>query len=314
MADPVLFDPRVEELLREIAADPDSTLLRVPRPARLSVVLERRPLVGVATAGLTLAERELVRVHAGTCAQLFRECAVAVLHSSPQASANHLRHNSTAKPNRIESLDEWRLRTAAMQKDIEEALRAEPGWLAVMRCVSAADRSEALSIESLISAAARLEPTDQGRILLAQDLGSCGREVEARDLLGAVLSNRPSPANRAAALANNGWISSKRGDARAATCGYRAAAEMRPDFAPSVCGWLSTALDAADRDESYEAAAFATAVLPAAHPAVDEFVQLTLAQIGSGLVTTSDATRDLARKLADRFGGSAGAIAHVRFH
>jgi hypothetical protein len=62
-AEAAIFSPEVEELLREIAKEPDSVLLRVPREKVPAALLETRSPIGPMTAGLSSAERELVRVH-----------------------------------------------------------------------------------------------------------------------------------------------------------------------------------------------------------------------------------------------------------
>ncbi|MCA9067038.1 MAG: hypothetical protein KDA96_28440, partial [Planctomycetaceae bacterium] len=54
------LDPEVEGLLREIAADPGSSLLRVERPKTLRPLLEREHAAGARMAGLTNAERHLL--------------------------------------------------------------------------------------------------------------------------------------------------------------------------------------------------------------------------------------------------------------
>jgi tetratricopeptide (TPR) repeat protein len=58
-----IFTPEVEELLREIAKEPNSVLLRMPREKVKASLMEKRSPVGPMTAGLSNAERELVRVH-----------------------------------------------------------------------------------------------------------------------------------------------------------------------------------------------------------------------------------------------------------
>lgn len=66
------FDPEVEALLREIAEDPRSNLLRVPRPMASRALVEDVPIVSVATAGLTKAERHLAIVHREELSYLLR--------------------------------------------------------------------------------------------------------------------------------------------------------------------------------------------------------------------------------------------------
>jgi hypothetical protein len=63
MTEPILLDPRAEEILRDIAADPNSCLLRL-QPDDLARSLRRGELPDRAgTTGLPRAERELLRAH-----------------------------------------------------------------------------------------------------------------------------------------------------------------------------------------------------------------------------------------------------------
>jgi hypothetical protein len=74
-----IFTPEVEVLLREIAAEPDSVLLRMPREKVKASLMETRSPVGPMTAGLSNAERELVRVHREEFAFQLRQAAWAKL-------------------------------------------------------------------------------------------------------------------------------------------------------------------------------------------------------------------------------------------
>ena len=73
MTAPLLFDPEIEGLLQEIAADPRSHLLKVDRPTALSIALDRDPRISIAKAGLTSAERHLLQVHRVEVAWLLRQ-------------------------------------------------------------------------------------------------------------------------------------------------------------------------------------------------------------------------------------------------
>jgi len=68
-----LLDPEIEELLRQIARDPRSTLLRVTRPQIAKGLFERSPAVGARAAGLTAAERQLLCVHREETALMLRQ-------------------------------------------------------------------------------------------------------------------------------------------------------------------------------------------------------------------------------------------------
>ena len=73
--DSPIFSPEIEELLREVAAEPDSMLLRMPREKVRGTLLENRSPLGPMTAGLSSAERELVRVHRDEFAYQLRRAA-----------------------------------------------------------------------------------------------------------------------------------------------------------------------------------------------------------------------------------------------
>jgi len=58
-----VFSPELESLLREVAADPQSMLLRTPRPRLVAGYLDRSLVSRDALRARTLAEGELLRVH-----------------------------------------------------------------------------------------------------------------------------------------------------------------------------------------------------------------------------------------------------------
>jgi hypothetical protein len=310
MAEPLLFSPRLEGLLREMAADPRSSLLRVPRPARLGVVLERRPLVGMATAGLTLAERELVRAHREELAMLLRELAVALLHASPQAAVSHLRARSSDHPVRVESPAEWRERATRQLRGNGEQVPSSACEL-LLRCT----RDEALGpgtpIAEVLAAAAQCQPTDQGCILWAQDLIASGDFDTAASLLAPVALGPASAVNRACSIANQAWIASKQGQPARAADLYRTAAALHSDVAIAPLSWLTTSFDAMDASSARDAARMLNARLAEGHAAVVEFAELTSAQLRVGVLSRSARSRALARTITDDFDGSARFIAHA---
>lgn len=82
-----IFSPEVEELLHEIAREPDSILLRVPREKVPAMLMETRSPIGPMTAGLTSAERELVRVHREEFAFQLRQACWVKLATSEEGNA-----------------------------------------------------------------------------------------------------------------------------------------------------------------------------------------------------------------------------------
>lgn len=67
-----LLDPEVEAILREVAQDPDSVLLRVDRPKELRVLVAGGDTIVRGKTGLSKAEKQLLEVHRDEAAYLLR--------------------------------------------------------------------------------------------------------------------------------------------------------------------------------------------------------------------------------------------------
>lgn len=73
MIEPKLFSPEAEEVLRDVARDPNSTLLRFPRRSRVRSLFELTDYSLPLRSNLTYAERELLDVHREEVAAGLRE-------------------------------------------------------------------------------------------------------------------------------------------------------------------------------------------------------------------------------------------------
>jgi hypothetical protein len=71
-----LYDPEVEHLIQEIAADPRSMLLRVDRSDHRVAYLSAQDRLSARRAGLTLAERHLLRVYRDEVAALLSHACI----------------------------------------------------------------------------------------------------------------------------------------------------------------------------------------------------------------------------------------------
>src|SRR5262245_29595941 len=89
------LDPAIEELLRDIAQDPDACLLRVPRPKALSALARGESIEVSGMTGLTHAERELVRVHRDEIAYLLRTLCARLLIERPKTGLRLLPSSRT---------------------------------------------------------------------------------------------------------------------------------------------------------------------------------------------------------------------------
>jgi hypothetical protein len=300
VAEPILFDARIEELLREVAADPKSRLLRVPRPAQLGAVLGRRPSVGVATAGLGAAERELVALHRGELAYLLRKLAVVRLFESPAAATSRVRTYFSGGPRLATDRGEWVDATRTKLEGLSDDGPVDPGRELLERCVRAPESMNSLDVTAIAAAANMLDPTDQARIYAANWRGNeLQRRGEAFEVLVSVIEGPGSPENTSIAAANIGRLESMFGDSRSACRWYRRSTESSFSTTTAALSWLTTALDCGDVVEAQAASERIDHPLNGHDSAIQEFVALLKAQRSARVLEPAARSRLLAARLSD---------------
>ncbi len=168
-SEPMLLEPELESLLREVAADPDSSLLRVPRAKALPMLYEDRPAAGPATAGLSLAEREILRVHRLEVAWLLRQVCVWRLVEGSRSRmfvSRYVTAQDRRAPLRPSALVEgYRLETHIKNGDADLSLA-----LALLSQAVARTSNEDPCVLELAAASQCLHPSNEARILGGQDL------------------------------------------------------------------------------------------------------------------------------------------------
>lgn len=172
MSDLVAINPEIEGLLREVAADPDSCLLRLPsdslrRGARRAELPDRAGLTG-----LRPAERELLRTWRRETAYLLLVACYRQQVTAPEHK--HLVHRVSFDGRLTRFLDRpWaRLGSTRLGLPSESALCQALALLA--KCASP-DGKRWPSVFELASAASRIEPSTASRNYAALDLILNGR-------------------------------------------------------------------------------------------------------------------------------------------
>lgn len=184
------LDPGLEELLRAVATDPDSTLLRVPRPERLRGLFERADPGRISSVGRTVAERALLDTHRAELAWLLGEAAMTRLiagegdmrfmtHFEPSGRERHPL-NSTELADRLQRLPrEFELEPSGRALAILDTCVSEPG-------------QERPTPRALASLAFSCQPTSRARAIHAYSLAVDGECDGAILGAGYVLDAAPS--------------------------------------------------------------------------------------------------------------------------
>ncbi|MFN0242646.1 MAG: hypothetical protein ACKVWV_07105 [Planctomycetota bacterium] len=194
-----LLDADFEALLREVAANPRSSLLRVERPRMLPELFDERVHLGSQRAGLTSAERHLLQVHRGEVAWLLREACMIKLIEGPRNRRYVSPYSGPGK--KVELLSDRQLarRVDESEDASRDSIECLDGLELLQRCV--ADRvGEEPNVAELATASLRLEPSDQARLMVGLDLTNRGAPRSALELLRRFMDDEPSDLYAAIAL------------------------------------------------------------------------------------------------------------------
>ena len=215
------FDPEVVELLREVVADPASTLTRMP-PERLKRWIPGpEEVISPHGSYLTKAERHL--------ALAYREQAAWVLL---HACIERLTPGDSLvfSPARVRPDVLRRSAGRFHERSVEEPAGSLLGSVA---------RGEEPTASQLATAALRLVPSDAARNCLAAALHKEGSSLGGLRLLKRILANQPSVVFRSLAWENQGLIHSARKEyRRACECYDWSVRAMEDRLRPRV--WLLT--------------------------------------------------------------------------
>ena len=301
---PNLMDPEVEGILREIAADPRSRLLRVDRPGLFSAILDHDPRISSFAAGLTAAERHLLDVHRAEVAWLLREACLMKFYGDVDYAMWVDETLPKQGSRRISTIAQWNRRKEA-ELALDEDESVGDAYDLVRRCF---ESRAALSVTQLASMALRLEPRDNARLYIAFDL-LFTRQVDAsRRILLDLFESPPSLANAAAAHEALALGYAIQGDRGAALKHSRYGTELELDSCEPPMNWVLNALLLEDLDELVRASFRLNEVAGREHPSVQSFVRRIEVQNELGMLTPSPRARSLAQEHGDALAPAARRI------
>lgn len=243
-----VLDPELEQLLVEVAADPDSCLLRVPRPKALPALFESDTRVSDRMAGLNLAERELLRVHRRELAELLLEVCRYKLIEGPRSRDFYFRYRAdgrTMTPLDPETAAERAGGRHAEFDGPEEAATVE----LIHSCVSSAGEG-APTVATLATAARRLNSSIHARGLAAQDYAHGRAPWASTRVLGELIADAPTLLDKAVMWAAIGIAYSRLQQYGRSHSAYVEASTVCPDYYPA---WVSRLLLACQSNRPFDA-------------------------------------------------------------
>ncbi len=222
-SEPMLLDPEVEELLREVAADPDSALLRVPREKAVRTLYEDVAAAGPVTSGLSAAELEILRVHRLELAWLLRQACVTKLVNGVN-TRSFVGSYLTAKT-RVTSVMPSEMPDTTHPATWAQA--SDSAWLRGCRLLEDAIAGPARDVPTILDlalAAHRLEPSHDSRVLASQYLALAHSSRSAIAALRPVLASVAGSRISVCAWTTLGLARNKQGQLVEAHLAYRSAA------------------------------------------------------------------------------------------
>lgn len=307
---PLELDPNLEEVLRDIAADPRSRLFQTT-PRQLALGLRGNiPKISSRQAALTAAERHLVDVHREEVAWLlYKACQRGVLDKKCSTLGVH---RWISKNESVHALSENELRGQA------ERIQRTPPSNALDRRAEVFQRSQSLEFDfhapdlrRLAHDSLALVPRDETRLILAMALIQEDSFAEALHSLRWVLGNHPRAFNSYAAHADCALICWRCQSLEPAIAHYRRANRVNPETAIPLCYMLSLAIELQNEQLASKTAEMLADLGTPSGEMVGECIEFTQLQLQPCSSSTLSARKAIARRIIEDHPHSAGRIARV---
>jgi len=307
MSESLTFDPELEGLLREIAADPRSRLLRIPRSPRPRDVLAIPEPVSRARAGLSLAERHLIEVHRDEAADVMRRACLVRFFIDPQRSIYVHRSKSVGESIHVDTPDELQQRASNNILDARTSNVHIDGLSLIEACTSH-DLGGTISITQLARASQLLQHTDVAEDYVGLDQVISGDRLLGERVLLRLVTTSSSPYLLSCAYEALGLSGGLHDNDRVAMERYKAAALACPGRPSSAMSWLYFATRVADRPEALHASATLGELGRIGNDVLDAFVAAHIQQDQCGAEPASHEARLLALDLKSLVGEGPGRV------
>jgi len=308
-ADRPIYEPEVEELLRELAVDPTSTLLRVPRKGVVPTLFDKNAMVSPRAAGLSSAERHLLQVYREDVELLLRQAYLLYCKSNEPFGPTHSWTITVDHHHELPAIEEWDFRAQGALGRPLLGDGAPEAHEVLAHCV----RESPISVPSpvqLAAAALRLVPTNQARIYVASDLHLNGRIETGLRAFREVMA-QCSSFHKSYCLQNMSRAYEDLGDTLAASrCVAEAAliCGRRPD---PLMNWLYVSIQRADQESALNAAMRIDELLKHDHEALVGFVKDLVERRRLGWWKPSSGARAFVLGIEERLGPASRSVANA---
>ncbi len=308
---PEIFGKEVEGLLRELAADPRSSLLRVKRPGSVRGFMERQAQVEVSATGQTTLERELLVVHREELAEVLLRACLSRLFAELRLSPFLNRSRTLQQVIEVDSLEQWSEKAARRIELAREAPSKLEGIDLVEACVRDHGELQRATVSQFAAAARRLRPSDAAEIYIGIDLVHGGHPQLSKRVLQQVIASRPTPYVLSVALENLGMVEARLEDYASALAAYCLACRAMDERPSTLVGWLFMAMQAGAEEQAFRAGALLDEMVRGPAAAVDSLIENYQLQRQQDLLEPTREGRTIALRLLDRLGPKSRRIAHV---
>ena len=286
----ITFDPMLEELLREVATDPNSCLLRRPRKRAYRALYTTTEAVSEKSTWLTLPERHLVQYYREEVAWLLHQLCEDMAISHPQVAG---KINQAIRPGHRPALSHQ-----SIQDRWEQVSRSEgEDQTSQALAVAAACLTHDAHLMDAAEAMMRLAPSVLARSYVRIHLTNAG-ELSSAEKLAREICHLPGTQRiRVSALYGLARIAYLQGDSELAMRRYRETFMAAGTIAGVPSEWLLQALICQDSRSSQDALRSYEEAITALDTALDQEVRsLKAFARREGIVVDSQFARSVARR------------------
>jgi len=262
----ITFEPELESLLQEVAADPESRLLSAQRKREYRALLSNPDPVSSKSDVLSKPEAYLLDFYREELAWLLVEACSVAFRSDSKFGQRFHRMRSDRAPQALPDEAQFKVRAEIVASNAPKssALRI------LHSCLTTSSGAKA-SIRSIALASLEVAPCPEALCYQIHDMVNEGDLVLAEELCAVLLRRSITPAVRASALSAAGRIAFDRADYRAAARAHAAVLDADASRHSSIPLWLVNAALTGDRTEMTLAMSEANRFIDPGGPIVRQF-------------------------------------------